>query len=191
MEQIKELRSLTGCGIVDCKEALAEADDNIDKAVNVLRKKGITKAVKKSDRCTGEGVVASYVHTNHKLAVLVTILCETDFVAKTDKFKTLANDIAMHIAAMDPVAVSPDDIPAEDVAAESALAREEAAASNKPVEIQAKMVAGKVAKFKAAKALLTQPFVKDPHQTVEDLIKQSISELGENITVKEFTRLAI
>lgn len=191
MEQIKELRVRTGCGVVECKAALAEAGDDLEGAITVLRKKGVVKAAKKADRATGEGVIAAYVHGNGKVAVMVALLCETDFVARNERFQALAKDIALHIAAMDPAIVKPDDMPAEAVAAERAIALEQAAAGGKPAAIQEKIVAGKLKSFAEERALLTQPFVKDSTKTVQDLITAAIHELGENISVKEFKRLTI
>lgn len=191
MELIKDLRARTGCGVLDCKEALQEAGDDIEKAIIILRKKGKAQVAKKSGRTTREGVVVSYVHGNNKLGVLVTVLCETDFVARNEKFQALAHDIAMHIAAADPLAVSPDDIDASLIKAEQQLAQEQAAESGKPADIQAKMVEGKLNKFKAERALLKQQFVKDPAKTIEDLINETVQEIGENITVSEFSRHVI
>jgi elongation factor Ts len=191
MEQIKDLRARTGCGVLDCKEALKEAGDDIEQAINILRKKGKAQVAKKAERDTREGVVVSYVHSNNKLGVLVTLLCETDFVARNEKFKSLAHDIALHIAAMDPLAVSPDDIDEALISSELTIAKEQAAATDKPAAIQEKMVAGKINKFKAERALLQQPFVKDPTKTISDLITATVQEVGEKITVSEFTRLSI
>jgi len=189
--QVKELRSQTGCGIVECKEALEEAGGDVSQAIALLRKKGVIKAAKKSDRATSEGVIASYVHTNGKVAVLVSLLCETDFVARNETFQELAKNIALHVAAMDPLVVSPDDVPAEAVAAEKEVALSQAQASNKPAEIQEKIVSGKLDSFRAERALLTQSFVKEPDKTIEQLIHAAVQELGENISVKEFARLSI
>lgn len=188
MELIKDLRARTGCGVLDCKEALQEAGDNIEKAIVILRKKGKAQVAKKTGRDTREGVVVSYIHSNNKLGVIVTVLCETDFVAHNAKFQALAHNIAMHIAAADPLAVGPDDIDEKLLNAEQQLAQEQAAESGKSADIQAKMVAGKLNKFKAERALLKQPFVKDPTKTIEDLINETVQEIGENITVSEFTR---
>lgn len=191
MEQIKELRTRTGCGVLDCKAALQEAGDDVEQAITILRKYGKAQVAKKAGRDTRAGVVFSYVHSNRKLGVLVTLLCETDFVARNDKFQTLAHDLALHIAAMDPLAVKPEDIDATLLLAEQKLAEEQAAESGKPADIQVKIVAGKLNKFKSERALLKQPFVKDPTKTIEDLINATIQEVGENITVGEFSRLVI
>jgi len=189
--QVKELRRITGCGILECNEALKEANDDIDKAIILLRKKGAVKAAKKADRDTSEGIIASYVHTNGKIAVLVSLLCETDFVARNEVFQELGKNIALHIAAMSPLVVSPDDVGESELAAERDIALDQAKASGKSEEIQAKIIEGKLKAFKEERSLLTQPFVKDPAKTIEQLIQAAIQELGENITVKEFSRLSI
>jgi elongation factor Ts len=191
MEQVKELRTRTGCGIVDCKEALQETDGDITQAITSLRKRGKAQAAKKAERDTREGVVASYVHSNNKIAVLVSLLCETDFVARNEKFQELAHDIAIHVAAMEPVSVSPEDISEEVMAEEKTVALDQAEKSGKPKEIQEKMIEGKLNKFRTERALLTQSFVKDPNKTIEDIISEAVGELGENISVGEFTRLSI
>jgi elongation factor Ts len=191
LEQIKELRQRTGAGVVDVKAALAESKGDIEAAIAILRKKGKASAAKKANRQTREGVVGNYIHSNHKVAVLVSVLCETDFVARSDRFRTLVRDIAMHIAATDPLVVSPDDVPAAEVEAERQIALEQAAAKDKPAQIQEKIVAGKLKKFREERALLTQPFVKDPNKTIADIIHEAVGELGENITVGEFKRIAI
>lgn len=191
MEQIKELRARTGAGVVDVKAALAQSGGDVDAAIAILRKKGKASAAKKATRQTREGLVGSYIHGNHKIAVLVSVLCETDFVARSDRFRTLVRDIAMHIAASDPLVVSPEDVPHADVEAERQIALEQAAAKDKPKAIQEKIVAGKLKKFREERALLTQPFVKDPNKTVADVIHEAVGELGENITVGEFKRIAI
>ena len=191
LKQVKELRAQTGCGVVDCKEALEEDGDNIDTAVIILRKRGIIKATKKAERTTKEGVVAHYIHSNGKIGVLVTLQCETDFVARNEKFQALGRDIAMHIAAMDPAVVAPDDVSNQDLAAEQELIDEQLTKEKKPEEIMKKIREGKLKSFREDQALLTQPFVKDPKKKVGDLINQAVQELGENISVGEFTRLTI
>ena len=190
-EKIKELRARTGCGIVDCKEALAEADGDIEGAITILRQRGKAKAAKKAQRATQEGVIVAYIHTNNKIGALVSLLCETDFVARNEKFQKLAHNIALHIAAVDPVAVRPEDISEETIQAERAIATQQAAASGKPPAIQKKMIEGKLKKFREERALLTQPYVKDPARTISDLISEAVAELGENITVSEFARITI
>lgn len=191
MTQIKELRTRTGAGVVDVKSALSESKGDIEQAIAILRKKGKASAAKKATREVKEGVIASYIHSNQKIAVLVSVLCETDFVARSPKFQQLARDIAMHIAAADPAVVSPDDVPEAEVEAEKAVALEQDAMKGKPAEIQEKILAGKLKKFREERALLTQPFVKDPDKTIADLIHEAVGELGENITIGEFRRLSI
>lgn len=191
MTQIKELRTRTGAGVVDVKSALAESKGDIEQAITILRKKGKASAAKKATREVKEGIVASYIHSNQKIAVLVSVLCETDFVARSPRFQQVARDIAMHIAAADPAVVSPDDVPEADVEAERQVALGQDAMKGKPAEIQEKILSGKLKKFREDRALLTQPFVKDPNKTVADLIHEAVGELGENITIGEFKRLTI
>ncbi len=191
LEQVKELRRRTGCGIVDCKQALEEAQDDIEAAITVLRKKGIAKVAKKADRETREGMVASYTHSNGQLVAMVSILCETDFVARNERFQQLGRDIAMHIAASDPAVVHPGDMPEAALEAERAIALEQAKASNKPADIQAKIVEGKLKTFAEERALMTQAFVKDPSKTIQQIINEAIQELGENISIGDFHRLSI
>ena len=191
LELIKELRTRTGGGIVECREALLEANGDLEKAITILRKKGVIKAAKKADRTTGEGVIATYIHGNNKLGVMVSLRCETDFVARNEKFQELGRNIAMHIAAADPIAVSPADIDPALVAAEREVAQEQIQASNKPANIQEKIMEGKLKAFTHERALLTQPYIKDPTMTVQDLVNAAIQELGENIAVSDFKRLSI
>lgn len=191
MEQIKELRTRTGAGVVDAKQALTESGEDVEKAITWLRQKGKAKAAKKADRATNEGVVGVYIHGNNKIAVLVSLLCETDFVARNDKFQDLAKSIAMHVAAMEPTVIRPEDVDQTELAAERELAEKQLADDKKPEEIKAKIIEGKMKKFSEEKALLTQPYVKDPKKSVQDVINEAIHELGENITVKEFSRLVI
>lgn len=191
MTQIKELRSRTGAGVVDVKAALSETSGDVEQAITLLRKKGKASAARKAVREVKEGVVASYIHSNQKLAVLVSVLCETDFVARSPRFQQLARDIAMHVAAADPAVVSPDDVPEGDVEAERQVALGQDAMAGKPKEIQEKILAGKLKKFREERALLTQPFVKDPSKTIADIIHEAVTELGENITIREFKRLTI
>ncbi len=191
LTQIRELRGRTGAGVVDVKAALAESKGDVEQAITILRKKGKASAAKKAAREVKEGVVASYIHSNQKLAVLVSVLCETDFVARSPRFQQLARDIAMHIAAADPAVVSPDDVPAADVEAERQVALGQDAIVRKPKEIQDKILVGKLKKFREERALLTQPFVKDPSKTMADVIHEAVSELGENITIGEFKRLVV
>lgn len=191
MEQVRELRGQTGAGVVDAKKALTESGGDLNGAIKWLREKGKATAAKKADRATNEGTIGIYMHGNGKIVATVSILCETDFVGKSDRFQALAKDIAMHVAAMDPAVVAPEDITEEAIADEKELAMKQAQESGKPAEIAEKIVSGKLAKFREERALLTQPFVKNPDVTVQELVQEAIQELGENITVKEFVRLAI
>lgn len=191
LEQVKELRGHTGCGVIDCRQALEEAGGDMDQAITLLRKQGRTKAAKKADRETSEGVVASYIHSNNKVGSMVSLLCETDFVARNEKFQELAHNIALHIAALEPIAVKPDDISPELVEQERKIALEQAASSGKPAEIQEKIVEGKLKTFRDEQSLMSQSYVKDPSKTIEDLITQAIQELGENITVRDFKLIKI
>lgn len=188
---LKELRTRTGAGIVDCKKALDASGGDIEKAIVWLRQKGKAKAAKKATRATAEGYIGAYIHSNAKVATLVSLRCETDFVARNEFFQQLARDIAMHVAATDPAVVRPEDIPADLIAAERAVAQEQAKQSGKPVAIQTKMIAGKVQRFAEERALLTQPFVKDPTKTIADLINEAVATLGENVSIGGFSRLTV
>lgn len=190
-EQIKELRQRTGAGIMDSKKALSENNGDVEKAIVWLRQKGKASAAKKATRQTKEGVVATYIHSNNKLAVAVSLLCETDFVGRNERFQELARSIALHIAAADPLVIRPEDISEDTVASERAIAQEQAKNSNKPAAIQEKIIEGKIKSFRNERALLTQPFVKDPSKTVGELISEAVSELGENISVGSFSRIVV
>ncbi len=190
-KQVKELREKTGAGIMDCKRALAEKEGKIDDAVTFLREKGLAKAEKKAGRATAEGTVATYVHAGGKLGVMVEVKCETDFVAKTDEFQTLAKDIAMHIAAMNPLVVRREDVTEESLEKEKAIFRVQAKDAGKPDNIIEKMVEGKIKKYYKEVCLLEQPFVKDSDKTVQDLVTAAIAKLGENIQVGAFSRLVV
>lgn len=191
MENIKDLRGRTGAGIVDAKEALTASGGDMEKAILWLREKGKVTVAKKSARETNEGVIGSYIHSNKKVAVLVSLVCETDFVARNEKFQELAQNIAMHIAASDPIVVRPEDIKDEDVAAEKEFAVKQLEQEGKPAAMLEKILEGKLKKFREERALITQPYVKNPKQTIEQLIAQAVQEIGENISVKEFVRISI
>jgi len=186
---VKELRTKTGIGFMDCKEALKASDGDIDKAIEILRKKGLASASKKQSRSAQEGLIVSYIHTNAKLGVLLELNCETDFVARTEDFQNLAKDLCMHIAAANPLALSRDEIPADVVEKEREIGR--AQTKGKPENIIDKIVEGKLAKFYKDSCLLEQPFVKNDKITVEELIKEKITKLGENIVLKRFVRFAV
>lgn len=191
MEQVKALREKTGGGIVEVKKALDEANGDEAKAIEILKKRGEAKALKKTDRTAGEGIVVSYIHSNQRVGTLLTLLSETDFVARNSEFQELAHDLAMHVTAMAPRYVRPEDVPAELVASERKIWEEQVAAEGKPAEIADKILLGKEKKFREELALLTQPFVKDPSKTVQALITESIHRIGENIQVGSFTRFEI
>ena len=190
IEDIKKLRDMTGAGMMDAKKALEEANGDIDKAVEIMRLKGIAKAGKKSDRAASNGVIQSYVHSE-KIGVLVEINCETDFVARTDEFKTFARDVAMHIAAANPSYVSVDSIDPAELKKEKSTVEKEVAASGKPAEFASKMVEGKMAKWYEQVCLLNQPFIKDDSKTIDQLTKELIGKLGENIVIARFSRLEL
>ncbi len=189
--QVKELRTQTGAGIMDCKEAPGATNGNLEEPADYLRKKGMLKAAKKAERKTGEGIVASYVHAGSKLAVLVEIMCETDFVARTDEFQAFAKDVAMHIAAQNPRVVSREDLPADILDKEREMFRAEALESGKPEKVIDKIVDGRIDKFYSQACLLEQPFVKDGDLTVEDFVKQTIGQLGENMRIGRFVRMKL
>ncbi len=191
MDLIKELRERTGAGVMDCKNALKEAKGDIEKAVEILRKMGIAKAEKKLDREAKEGVVEAYIHPGSKLGVLVEVNCETDFVAKNEEFTKLVREIAMQIAAMNPIAVKREDIPEDILEREKRIYEEQARESGKPEHIIQKIVEGKLENFYKEKCLLEQSYIRDPSITVGDLIKQHITKFGENIVVKRFARFRI
>lgn len=185
---IKELRERTGVGVMDCKKALLECEGNIDNAIEFLRKKGLAKAAKRAGRETAEGLVTSYIHPGGKIGVLVDINCETDFVARTEDFQNLAKDIAMHIAAMNPIAIDREGISSEVIKKEKEIFMAEAKASGKPEKVIDKIVEGRLEKFFAEQCLLEQVYVKDPEITVKDLLYNTIAKVGENISVRRFTR---
>jgi len=188
---VKELRELTGAGMMDCKKALTEASGNLEDAIDNLRKTGIAKAEKKSGRSAKEGRVFPYIHSGSKLGVLLEINCETDFVANTDDFKDLCKDISMHIAASAPMAVTREEIPSDILTREKAIYADQARQSGKPENIIEKMTEGRLNKFYQENVLLEQTFVKDPDKTVNDLITGTVAKLGENIIVSRFSRFQL
>ncbi len=190
IEQIKRLRSLTGVGITDAKNALVEADGDFDKALEAMRKKGLTKAEKRGEREARSGIVSTYNHDS-RIGVVVELNCETDFVARTDEFTELARDIAMHVAATAPLYVSSDDIPADVREAKAKEFADKAKADGKPDNMIEQITDGMVKKYFAEQCLLDQPFVKNPDQTVADFVKEGIAKLGENIVVRRFSRIAV
>ncbi len=187
-KDVSELRQRTGAGMMDCKKALEETGGNIEKAIEYLRTKGIAKAEKRAGKQTSEGQITSYIHHNGRVGVLVELNCETDFVARTDDFKALAREVALHIASAAPLGVDKDAVPAERVAKERRIFEEQARASGKPDNIIAKMVEGKVESYYKEVALLYQPWVREPKKTIGDLIKETSAKVGEHIQVKRFVR---
>lgn len=190
LDQIKKLRKQTGAGIIEVKKALDEAGGDEDKAIELLRKSGQSKAVKKADREANEGIIGSYVHSNQKIGAMVKILCETDFVARNEDFQAFATDIAMHITATDPQCVRPEDLDADFVAAERAIWEDQLKNEGKSVDIMDKIMEGKEKKLRAETALLSQPFVKDPDKTIEDLLNELVAKIGEKIEIGEFARFS-
>jgi len=188
---VKELREISGSGFMDCKAALVATNGDLQAAADFLRKKGVSSAAKKSHRNTGEGLVESYIHTGGKVGVLIEVNCETDFVARTDTFKSLVHDLAMQIAAACPISVSSDEVPAELVAKEREILSEQAKASGKPEKIIEKMVEGRIQKYFEEVCLLEQKFVKDQDRAVKEIVNDAIAKLGENIRVRRFARFQL
>jgi elongation factor Ts len=182
---------MTGAGMMDCKKALTETDGDLEKAVDLLRAKGAAKAAKRAEKSANEGAIGSYVHFDNKTAVIVEVNCETDFVANTDDFKQFARDLAMHIASTNPLSVSPDQIDPELVARERAVYLEQAKEEGKPPEIAEKIVEGRIQKFFKESTLLAQPFVKDPDKTIEQLLTDLSSTVGEKVEVARFARMKV
>ena len=187
-KDIMTLRQRTGAGMMEAKKALEENKGDMDKAAEALRVKGMAKADKRAGKQTSEGVITSYVHHNGKVGVLVEVNCETDFVARTDDFKNLAKEIALHIASAAPVSVDKDGVPVEKVEVERRIAEEQAKASGKPANIVEKMVAGKVESYYKDNCLIYQPWIREPKKSIGDLIKEASAKVGENIQVRRFVR---
>ena len=190
-QMVKELRDKTNAGMMDCKKALTETEGDLEKAVDLLRQKGLAVAQKRADRATSEGVVECYIHAGGKLGVMVEVGSETDFVAKTDDFLAFAKDVAMHIAASMPVAVSREDVPAELVDREREIYIAQAIESGKPENIVEKIVSGKIDKYVSEICLMDQKFVKNPDLSIQDLLNELIAKMGENISIKRFARFQI
>ncbi len=188
IEKIKQLREETAAGMMDVKRALDESDGDVEGARRVLRERGQAIAAKKSARETHEGLIEAYVHFNGRVGVLIEVNCETDFVARTPEFKEFARNVALHVASMTPLTVSPEDIPQEALDEERAIAESQAAEMGKPAEITTRIVEGRMTKFVNEKALLTQPYVKEPDKTVGELLQETIQRVGENIVIRRFVR---
>lgn len=191
LELIRKIREQTGAGVIDVKKALDEANGDEIEAVKILRKRGLEKADKKNGRETKEGLIVSYVHTNGKVAALVKVLCETDFVARNEQFVDFVKDLAMQVAAMNPLAVSSEKIDENLVSEQKKIWLEDLKSENKPEEIKQKIIIGKENKFRKENSLLGQAFVKDPDRTVEDVLKEKISTIGENIIIDSFVRIEL
>jgi elongation factor Ts len=190
-QDIAKLRAQTGAGMMDCKKALDEANGDMEMAADLLRKKGILKAAKRADKVAAEGVVMSYIHGGGKVGVLVEVNCETDFVAKTDAFRAIANDVALHIAGIAPKYVSREEVPAEALEKEKEIYREQLKNEGKPADMIEKILTGKMDKFYSEVCLLEQPFIKDEEKTVQQLLTEKTVETGEKITVRRFVRYAL
>jgi len=188
---VKELRDKTAAGMMDCKEALKQSDGDISKAIDFLRKKGLATAAKRAGRAMSEGTIQTYIHTGGKLGVMVEVNCETDFVAKNEDFVQFARNIAMHIAATNPVSISQEDVPREVVEKEMEIYRDQVRALGKPEQMIDKIAEGKLGKFYKESCLLNQGYVRDPNVTIADLIHEQIAKIGENITIKRFVRFQV
>jgi elongation factor Ts len=189
--QVKDLRDRTGVGMMDCKQALQEADGNIDEAIKVLRKLGKAKVAKRSEREASEGIVEAYVHTGGKIAVLVEVNCETDFVARSEDFKVLAHDIALHIAASNPRFIRTEEVDEQTLADEREVYLSQAQAEGKPAEIAERIVEGKMSRFFSESVLYEQPFIREPDQTVSELVADAVNRIGENIVISRFVRFGL
>ena len=190
-EMVKELRVKTGAGMMDCKEALAAADGDFEKAIDYLRKKGMSAATKRSSKAAKDGTVASYIHMGGKIGVMVEVNCETDFVAKTEDFQSMARDIAMHVAASNPLYVRADEIPVETLEREKAIYREQLTAEKKPEKIWDKIIEGKLKKYNEEVCLVDQKFIKNTDITVGTLVSNMIAKTGENIIIRRFARFQL
>jgi elongation factor Ts len=188
---VRQLRERSGAGMMDCKKALVEAAGDMEKAMTILREKGISKAATKAGRVTKEGVIGCYVHPGDKLAVLVEINCETDFVARTDQYRELARNLAMHIAAANPVVVRREELSQEQIVAEREIYRTQALNEGKPEKIVDKIVDGKIDKYYGEVCLMEQAYVKDPEKTINDLINETIGKIGENMSIRRFVRFRL
>lgn len=191
MDAVKELRYRSGAGILDCRKALDECCNDLEKAVDYLREKGLAKAAKKAGRTASEGRVFSYIHTNGKIGTLVEINCETDFVARTDEFQELGKEIAMQVAAAAPSYLSTEEVPQTDLEREKEIYRQQALDEGKPEQIVDKIAEGRIAKFFEESCLLEQKYIRDPDKKIKDLVVQEIAKMGENIVVRRFSRFSI
>ena len=190
-QMVKDLRDKTGAGMMDCKKALSENAGDMEKAIDFLRQKGLAVAAKRAGRATSEGVIEAYIHAGGKLGVMVELNCETDFVAKTDAFREFARDVAMHVAAANPVSLSRDDVPADIVERERQIYVQQALESGKPENIVEKMVVGKIDRYLSEICLLEQQFVKNPEKSIQDMLTELIGKMGENVSIRRFARFQV
>jgi elongation factor Ts len=190
-KMVKELRERTGAGMMECKGALAEAKGDMDKAIEILRKKGIAKAEKKASREVKDGLIHAYIHPGGKLGVLVEVNCETDFVAKNDTFKEFVHNLSMHIAASNPISIDRENVPKDVLEREMRIYSEQAAESGKPAHIAEKIASGKMEKFYSEAVLLEQPYIRDPEKSVKDYLVEVIAKIGENISIRRYSRFQI
>lgn len=190
-QMVKELRTRTGAGMMDCKSALTEAGGDMEQAIDLLRTRGLARAAKRAGRIAAEGLVGSYIHAGGKIGVLVEVNSETDFVARTDEFQELVRDIALHIAAADPRFVRKEEVTSQDMERERAIYREQALAEGKPEQVVDRIVEGRMEKFYQEAVLLEQPFVKDPDKTVGELVAERAAKIGENLQVRRFSRFRV
>ncbi len=190
-QQVRELRERTGAGMLDCQKALSQAGGDMEKAIQILREKGLATAQKKASRVASQGLVASYIHAGGKIGVLIEVNCETDFVARTNEFQELVRDLAMQVAAANPRWVRREDVPQQVIESEREIYRAQAAGSGKPQHVIEKIVEGKLEKFFADTCLLEQPFIKDPDRTVQQLVTDAVARIGENIVVRRFARFQL
>lgn len=190
-ELLSQLRTRTGSGVLDCKEALEQTNGDIDKAIDYLRKKGIASAAKKAERATAQGVIDAYIHPGERLGVIIEVNCETDFVARNQEFRRFVRDLAMQIAATDPQAISREDVKPEKIEAEKKIYEEQMVNTNKPKPVIEKIIQGKLEKYFTDICLLEQPFVKTPEHKVSDYLKEQIAKYGENIRIKRFARFKL
>jgi len=190
-EQVKQLRDKTGAGFMDCKNALSEAEGNMERAIDLLRQKGIDVALSREGKAAEEGIIASYVHAGNQIGVLVDLRCETDFVARTDEFREFGRDLAMQVAAMEPRWIAPEDVPCEALDHEREVLRQQALEEGKPEHIVEKMVEGRLHKFYENECLLKQPFIRDDSVTIEDKLNELITQCGERVVVARFVRYQV
>ncbi|MBL3593619.1 MAG: translation elongation factor Ts [Synergistaceae bacterium] len=191
MEAVKELRAMSGAGVLDCKKALAECGGDVKKAADHLREKGLAKAAKKIERTASQGMVFSYIHTNGKIGTLLELNCETDFVARTDEFQALGHEIAMHVAAAAPQFLAPEDVPADVIEKEKEIFKAQALEEGKPSHIVEKIAEGRAKKYYEENCLLEQPYIRDQDKKIRDLVMEGIAKLGENLVVRRFSRFSI